>query len=79
MEVKTRTHEEAGDDDGELPVRQFQREQIARAARYFCLQPAARHRPCRFDVITVALLPGGTTKIEHVEDAWQPGAARSSR
>ena len=72
VEVKTRTHDEAGEEDGDMPVRRFQCEQITRAAKYFCLQPAARHRPCRFDVITVALLPHGKFHIEHVEDAWQP-------
>jgi len=73
VEVKTRTLEDE-DSDGEMPVRRFQCEQITRAAQYFCLQPAARNRRCRFDVITVALLPEGETRIEHVENAWQPGA-----
>ncbi len=70
VEVKTRTLDE--ESDGEMPVRGFQCEQIARAAKYFCMQPAARYRPCRFDVVTVALGPDGETKIEHVENAFQP-------
>jgi len=73
VEVKTRSSTDPEND--ESPVRGFQQRRIERAARFFLLQPGARDRPYRFDIVTVVLSPDGEPQIEHREDAFGPALA----
>jgi putative endonuclease len=73
VEVKTRS---CTDPENDLsPVRSFQQRRIERAARFFLLQPGARDRPYRFDIVTVVLSPDDEPQIEHREDAFGPAFA----
>jgi putative endonuclease len=73
VEVKTRSSTDPEND--ESPVRLFQQRRIERAARFFLLQPGARDRPYRFDIVTVVLSPDGEPQIEHRQDAFGPALA----
>ncbi len=66
VEVKTRTSENAEDPACAVRPRQWAR--IEQAARYFLMEHAAQHRPCRFDLITIVWPHRGAQRIEHFED-----------
>lgn len=71
VEVKTRRSEQA--EDVERAVNSAKQRQLARVSRYYLTAvPAARQRPCRFDILAIVASPDGSTSIRHHPNAFAP-------
>jgi putative endonuclease len=70
IEVKTRRGDEHA--DARDAVRPSKWRRIHRAARCFLSEHRAQHAPCRFDVVTIVWPAGGSPRVEHEVDAYQP-------
>ncbi len=69
VEVKTRRSEDAA--DVEQAVNPVKRRQLSRVAKYYlAARPAARRRPCRFDVVAIVCGTDGEPEIRHYPDAF---------
>jgi putative endonuclease len=72
VEVKTRRSDAFGSPLEAVSVRQ--QRHIAKAAALWILRHGRPEDVYRFDLVGVQEQRGGTPIIEHVEDAWRPGA-----
>lgn len=68
VEVKSRRSEAYG--DPQLAVGHEKQKKISRIAMHYLAESRLRHRPARFDVVAVKLLPEGH-KIELIRDAFE--------
>ncbi len=68
VEVKTRRSERAG--TGTEAVVHHKRRRLLQAARYFLALRGLTAAPCRFDVISLKVDPGGA-RVRHVRNAFQ--------
>ena len=72
VEVKTRTSGEFG--DPVEAVTPSKRRRLLQAASFYLKIRGAWQHPCRFDVICVRLEKDGTTRVEHLRDAFRADA-----
>lgn len=71
IEVKTRSSLSMG-----LPsesVTFHKRAQIAKCAQYYMKRYGIRNLPCRFDVVSILMIPDQEVKIELIQDAFREG------
>jgi putative endonuclease len=68
IEVKSRRSEAYG--DPQLAVGHQKQKKISRIAMHYLEEKRLRHRPARFDVVAVKLLPAGH-KIELIRNAFE--------
>ena len=71
IEVKTRSSDEMG-----LPAESVtfhKRNQIAKSAQYYLKRYGIHNVPCRFDVVSILMLPGKEPAIEVIEGAFEEG------
>ena len=68
VEVKTRRSLDKGEPVESVTHRK--RRQIVKVAQYYLKRYAVCDFPCRFDVVSVLLLPAGMPQIELLQDAF---------
>lgn len=71
IEVKTRSSLAMG-----LPMESVtfrKREQIVKVAQYYMKRYGIKNLPCRFDVVSILMVPDKTVQIELVQDAFREG------
>jgi len=68
VEVKSRTSEAYG--DPQLAVGRRKQQQLSRISVHYLAERRLRHRPARFDVVAVKLLPAGH-RIELIRNAFE--------
>jgi len=70
VEVKTQSSDRLGSPHERVST--GQRRRMERAARTFLHMRRWTDRPCRFDVVSVVLPPGGPPHVQHFPDAFVP-------
>ncbi len=70
VEVKTRRDDRMS--DPEDAVNADKRRKMARCARGFVNERKLHDRPCRFDIVSVILPPGGEPSVKHIPEAFMP-------
>lgn len=71
IEVKTRSSEEMGTPAEAVTF--HKRSQIAKCARYYLKRYGIYDSPCRFDVLSILLLPDKEPVFELIESAFEEG------
>ena len=71
IEVKTRSSLSAGSPLESVTF--HKRAQITKCAKYYIKRYGIKDVPCRFDVVSILLLPGEEPQIELIEDAFREG------
>jgi putative endonuclease len=69
VEVKTRSSEDFG--NPVESVTRGKRRKLIQAASFYLQSRGILQHPCRFDVISIRLGSDGTSKLEHLQDAFQ--------
>jgi putative endonuclease len=73
VEVRYRKSEEFGGPAASVDWRK--RRRIVLAARVYLAMCGLAERPCRFDLIAITPGPGGSARIEHLENAFDGSGA----
>ena len=71
IEVKTRSSDAMGPPAESVTFQK--RHQIVKAARYYLKRYGIKDVPCRFDVVSILILPGKEPLIEIIKDAFGEG------
>jgi putative endonuclease len=69
VEVKTRSSDDFG--NPVESVTRGKRRKLIQAASFYLQSRGIPQHPCRFDVISIRLLSGGASRLEHLQDAFQ--------
>ena len=71
IEVKTRASDSMGSPAESVTF--HKRRQIAKSAQYYLKRYGIHNVPCRFDVVSVLIEPGGEPSLELIQDAFGEG------
>jgi putative endonuclease len=69
VEVKTRTSEDFG--NPAESVTRAKRRRLLQAASFYLQSRGLMQQPCRFDVVAIRLESDGSSKLEHLKDAFR--------